>query len=112
MINIEKRNKVDIISFNVDKINALIADELKNEIIRVLDNSSPKVILDLKGVQYIDTTGFGCFLSVHKTARNNFGSVKFACPEPAIIGLFNTLNLNTVFEIFEDLEECIRSFRV
>ncbi|HQM68777.1 MAG TPA: STAS domain-containing protein, partial [Bacteroidales bacterium] len=74
MINIEKRNKVDIISFNVDKINALIADELKNEIIRVLDNSSPKVILDLKGVQYIDSTGFGCFLSVHKTARNNFGS--------------------------------------
>lgn len=112
MINIEKRNKVDIISFNVDKINALIADELKNEIIRVLDNSNPKVILDLKGVQYIDSTGFGCFLSVHKTARNNFGSVKFACPEPSVLNLFVTLNLNTIFEIFEDIEECIRSFRV
>ena len=112
MINIEKRNKVDIISFTVDKINALIADDLKNEIIRVLDNSSPKVILDLTGVQYIDSTGFGCFLSVYKTARNNFGSVKFACPEPAIVVLFRTLNLNTVFEIFEDLEDCIRSFRV
>ena len=81
MINIEKRNKVDIISFNVDKINALIADELKNEIIRVLDNSSPKVILDLKGVQYIDSTGFGCFLSVHKKP-GTFGSMKFGVPNP------------------------------
>jgi len=112
MINIEKRNKVDIISFNVDKINALIADDLKNEIIRVLDNANPRVILDLKGVHYIDSTGFGCFLSVFKTAKNNFGLMKFACPEPAIISLFETLNLTTIFEIFEDLEDCIKSFRV
>lgn len=112
MINIEKRNKVDIISFNVDKINALITDDLMHEIFRVLDNANPKVVVYLKGVQYIDSTGFGCFLSVFKTAKNNFGSMKFACPEPAIHRLFETLNLNTIFEIFEDLEDCIKSFRV
>ena len=111
MINIEKRNKVDIISFNVDKINALIADDLKNEVIRVLDNANPRVVLDLKGVNHIDSTGFGFFLSVFKTARNNYGSMKFACPEPAVVRLFETLNLNTIFEIFDDLEDCIKSFR-
>jgi anti-anti-sigma factor len=112
MINIEKRNKVDIISFNVDKINALIADDLKNDIIRILDNTNPRVVLNLKGVRYIDSTGFGCFLSVYKAARNNYGSMKFACPEPAIVRLLETLNLNTIFEIFDDLEDCIKSFRV
>ena len=112
MINIEKRNKVDIISFNVDKINALIADDLKNEISKVLDKTNPRVILDLKGIRYIDSTGFGCFLSVYKTAINNYGVLKFACPEPAIIKVFETLNLNSIFDIFGDLEDCINSFRV
>jgi len=112
MINIEKRNKVDIISFNVDKINALIADDLKNEISKVLNNTNPRVILDLKGIHYIDSTGFGCFLSVYKTAKNNYGVLKFACPEPAIIKVFETLNLNSIFDIFEDMEDCINSFRV
>ena len=112
MINIEKRNKVDIISFNVDKINALIADDLKNEISKVLNNTNPRVILDLKGIHYIDSTGFGCFLSVYKTAKNNYGVLKFVCPEPAIIKVFETLNLNSIFDIFGDLEDCINSFRV
>lgn len=111
MIYIQKRNKIDIITFAIDRINALISDDLKNEITQILENSNPRVILDLKGVQYIDSTGFGCFLSVHKTARSKFGILKFARPEPAVSKTLETLSLNTVFEIFENLDECIKSFR-
>ena len=78
MINIEKRDKIDIITFTVDRINALITDELRDEIGKVFENANSKVIIDLKGVQYIDSTGFGCFLSVMRTARNNYGILRFA----------------------------------
>jgi anti-anti-sigma factor len=110
MINIEKRNKIDIITFTVDRINALIADDLKNEISKVFENGNSRVILDLKGVQYIDSTGFGCFLSVMRTAKNSFGTLKFVCPEPAIMKVFETLNLQTVFEIYNSVNDCLRSF--
>lgn len=111
MINIERRDNIDIITFNVDKINAYIADDLKDEIIKIFENSNTMVILDLKGVQYIDSTGFGCFLSAHKAAKRNFGILKFACPEPGVLKAFETLNLNTIFEIFLNLDDCIKSFR-
>ncbi|HBE41386.1 MAG TPA: hypothetical protein DDW27_09315 [Bacteroidales bacterium] len=111
MINIEKQGRIDIITFNTDKINALIAEDLLNEINKVLDNSHPRVILDLKGIQYIDSTGFACFLSACKTAKNNFGILRFASPEPEVSKLFETLKLNTIFEIFENLNDCISSFR-
>ena len=109
MINIEKRNKIDIITFTVDRINALIADDLKNEISKVFENGNSRVILDLKGVQYIDSTGFGCFLSVMRTAKNRYGALKFVCPEPAIMKVFETLNLQTVFEIYDNMDDCLRS---
>lgn len=111
MINIEKKDKIDIISFSINNINALVTDKIREEITKVIDNSNSKVIIDLKGVEYIDSSGFGCFLSVMKAARNNYGVLKFANPEPKVMELFQTLHLHTVFQIFDNTDSCIRSFK-
>ena len=110
MINIEKADKIDIISFTVDKINALITDEIRDGINKVFDKSNSKVIIDLKGVEYIDSSGFGCFLTVMKTARSNYGVLKFVNPEPRVMELFHILYLHTIFQIYDDMETCKRSF--
>ncbi|NLA49657.1 MAG: STAS domain-containing protein [Bacteroidales bacterium] len=112
MISINKRDRIDIISINSDRIDALTAENLKNEIARVLNKTHPMVILNLEGVYYIDSTGFGCLLTAYKTARDNYGVLKFACSETKVSESFHILNLNTVFEIFENLEDCIRSFSI
>jgi anti-anti-sigma factor len=88
----------------------LIIDEIRETILKVFDNSNSKVIIDLKGVEYIDSSGFGCFLSVMRAARNNYGVLKFANPEPKITELFETLHLQTVFQIYPDMDSCLRSF--
>ncbi len=111
MVNFEKRNSVDIVTFSVDRINALVADEIRDLIIKLFDNTNTKVIIDLKGVQYIDSSGFGCFLSLFRAARDSYGIIKFASPEPNIKALFETLNLHTIFEIFPDTDSCIRSLK-
>ena len=110
MINIVRQGSIDIITFSTDRINALISDEIRDEIVKVFNVSHSKVIIDLSGVKYIDSSGFGCFLSVMKTARNNYGILRFAEPEPAIMDLFRTLHLHTVFQIYDDIQSCIRSF--
>jgi len=111
MINIEKRDRIEIISFTIDRINALITDELRNEIGRVIKNGSQKVIINLNNVNYIDSSGFGCLLSILKEAKNNYCIVKYASPEPEVAEVLKTLHLNTVFEIFDDLDQCVRSMR-
>lgn len=111
MINIEKRDNIELVSFTVNNINALIADEIKAGINKIFDNSNSKVIIDLKGVEYIDSSGFGCFLSAMRAARNNYGVLKFANPEPSVMTLFTTLHLHTIFEIFDNTDSCIRSFK-
>jgi len=111
MINIEKRDKIDIITFTVDKINALITDELRDQISKVFENANSRVIIDLRGVQYVDSSGFGCFLSIMRTARNNYGTLKFANTEPAVMQVIQTLNLHTVFDIYDDIDVCMRTLR-
>lgn len=111
MINIERRDKIDIITFSVNKINATTIDDIKEGVSKVFDKPNSKVILDLKGVDYIDSTGFACFLSLHKSAKNNFGILKFVNPESRVTELFQVLHLHTVFEIYDDLNTCLKSFR-
>lgn len=111
MISIETKDKVDIISFSINNINALITDEIRDRITKLFENSNSKVIIDLKGVEYIDSSGFGCFLSVMKAARNNYGVIKFANPEPRVDELFKILHLHTVFQIFDNVENCLNSFK-
>ena len=111
MISIERRDGIDIIAFNIDRINALITDELRDEIGKVFKNGSAKVIVSLKNVKYIDSSGFGCLLSIMKTAKNNYCTMKFASPEPDVMEVLKTLNLNTVFEIYDDLDQCVRSMK-
>jgi len=111
MVNFEKKNNVDIVTFSVDRINALVADEIRDLIIKLFDNPHAKVIIDLKGVQYIDSSGFGCFLSLYRAARDSYGVIRFAAPEPNIKALLETLNLHTIFEIFPDAESSIRTLK-
>lgn len=110
MINIEKKDKIEIVSFSVERINALIVDMIREEIMKVIDNPNSRVVINLKGVIYIDSSGFGCFLNLVRTSRNNYGIIKFASPEPSVNSVLETLNLHTVFQLYPDLDSCIRSF--
>jgi len=109
MINIEKTANADIVTFTIDKINALITEDIRAQIGKLFDIANSAVIINLQGVNYIDSSGFGCFLSIMKIARNNYGILKFVSPEPTVMEVFRTLHLDTVFEIYDNLETCLKT---
>ncbi len=110
MINVEKIRDINIISFNVSKINSLITEDIREKVYGIFNNQNTKNIIDLGGVSYIDSSGFGLMLSLLRTARNNFGILKLANPESSVKKMLETLQLVTVFEIYDKVDECIRSF--
>jgi anti-sigma B factor antagonist len=111
MVNFEKRDNIDIVTFNVAKINALNTEEIKEQVEQIISQPNSRIIIDLQGVEYIDSSGFGCLLSCLRKSRNNYGSLKISNPEPPVNAAIETLHLQTIFEIFDDIDECIRSFR-
>jgi anti-anti-sigma factor len=111
MITIERNDKIDIVSFSINRINALITEEIREKILKIFENNTnSKVIINLTGVEYIDSSGFGCFLTIMKAARNSYSILKFANPEPEVSKVFDTLQLKSIFQIYEDMDSCIRSF--
>ena len=111
MIELERRDGVDIVKFSINRINALVSEEIKGSITKILDKSNIRLIIDLGSVEYIDSSGFGCLLSLMRTARDNYSQMKIVCSQQSVMTLFETLHLQTIFEIFSDLDDCISSFK-
>ncbi len=111
MLKIEKVENIEVAKFeDVQKFNALITEKVKEELAQLFQKPNTKLILDLEGVKYIDSSGFGVFLSVMKMANNNYGFFKICNIAPEVMELFKLLQLHNIFDIYDDLQDCIKSF--
>jgi anti-sigma B factor antagonist len=69
-----------------------------------------KIVLDLAGVDYIDSTGLGALVICATSLRKMGGNVKLLNLTPRNIELLVMTKLATVFEIFTDETEAVNSF--
>ena len=72
---------------------------------------SPKVVLNLHEVNYIDSGGLGTLVSLYTTARNAGGAVKLARLSQRVGDLLQITKLLTIFEVFDDEEVAAQSFK-
>jgi len=113
MIKTENINGILISSFDgVTRFNALIAESVKEELKKLYTAPNTRLILDLNGILFIDSTGFGVFLSVMITANNNYGYFKLCNLCEEVMELFKLLQLHNVFEIYNTREDALKSFTV
>lgn len=69
-----------------------------------------KVIVDLGGVTYIDSSGVGMLVAKLKTLKERGGDLKLVNLSPRAESLFGMLKLFIVFERFDDEAAALRSF--
>ena len=111
MLKVEQVNNINIATFeNINRFNALITEPVKEQLNSLFTKPNTKLILNLEGVNFIDSSGFGVFLSVMKTANINYGQFKICNINKEVMELFKLLQLHNVFEIYSNLDDCIASF--
>ncbi|MDK2978156.1 MAG: anti-sigma factor antagonist [Bacteroidales bacterium] len=111
MLKNETKNGVEILSFdNINKLNILIAQTLKEEVAQYLTKANTKLILNLDGIEYVDSSGFGALLSILRNAKNNDSQFKICNVSPDVMELVKLLQLHNVFDICDNIDECLNSF--
>jgi anti-sigma B factor antagonist len=112
MLKTESQNGVLIVKFNnTNRFNALIAEPVKEELKSYFSTPNLKMVLNLEKIEFIDSTGFGVFLSIMKTANNNYGSFKIANISEDVLELFKLLQLHNVFELYNTVDDAVKSFQ-
>lgn len=111
MLKSEILDDTTVVSFeDTNKFHALNADSVKEQLNAHFKQENTKLIINLDGIKFIDSTGFGVFLSVLKTANTKSGQLKLCNVAPEVYDLLKLLQLHTVFSIQTSVDECINSF--
>jgi len=111
MLESKESNGIIVVNFKgTDRFNAHITEPVKESLLSHYNKPEIKLILDLRDIKFIDSSGFSVLLSAMKAANNQNGQFKICNVASDVKELFQVLQLHNVFELYNTLEECIESF--
>ncbi len=96
---------------DTNRFNSPIVEPVKEHLLEFFTKPNVNLAFDLQGITFIDSSGFGVFLSVLKAASNNYGQFKICNVSSEVMELFKLLQLHHVFEIYDELDACMESYK-
>jgi anti-sigma B factor antagonist len=85
-------------------------DELKAKAKDLLEQGNKKLIIDLGGVTYVNSSGIGALVSIHSMYQKAGGKIKLCNMSKGIENVFVITKLTSVFDVTEEREEAIKKF--
>lgn len=79
--------------------------------VRMVITQSKRIVLNLAGVNYIDSGGLGTLVALYASARSNGGVIKLANLTQRVGDLLQVTKLVTIFDIYDSEEKAIQSFQ-
>ncbi len=83
---------------------------LRENLKRVL-NSNRRVVLNLSGVNYIDSGGLGTLVGVYSSARSSGADIKLTGLGQRLRDVLQITKLVTVFEVYDNEQQAIAAFQ-
>jgi anti-anti-sigma factor len=80
------------------------AGPLEEQVNWALQGRRPHLVFDLNEVTFVDSTGLGLLVSVHRRAEAGGGWLHLARPSQHLRRLLEATNLDQLFELYPDVE--------
>lgn len=81
------------------------------DFVKGLLQESKKIIVNLREVNYIDSGGLGTLVGLYTSAHSVGGTIKLSNLTHRVGELLQVTKLVTVFEVFDNEQKAIQSFR-
>jgi anti-sigma B factor antagonist len=83
---------------------------LRENVRALLADGSKHILVNLAGVDYVDSSGLGEIVSAFATAKREDTTLKLLNLTERVHGLLQMTKLLTIFETFETEQDAVRSF--
>ena len=102
----------DILVFDIlnKRATVEISGNVKNELLKQIDEGMNKVIVNLEKAEYVDSSFLGILVAGLKRATMKDGDLKIIGLQPAVKSMFELTRLYRIFDIFDSKDEAIKSF--
>ena len=84
---------------------------LRDALGKMIDDETPKVVVDLDGVPFMDSSGLGALMGGVRRLREAGGDLAIACTKEQHLKLFNITGFGEGVSIAPTAEEAAKGFR-
>ncbi len=110
-IAVRRSGDVTIVDFN-GRMAVGVSDTVFPRMIReVLAEGSKKILLNLSGMDYIDSNGMGELVQSYKESQRAGASLRLLKPQDRVAKSLRLTNLLPMFAVYESEEEALKAFR-
>jgi anti-sigma B factor antagonist len=97
-------HKVILVSGEVDLYNV---SELKKALFSITDGKYHSVIVDMKNVNYMDSSGIGALVAGQKKMRAHNGKFALMKPTEDVLNILKLATLDKFFKIYESEDDIV-----
>jgi anti-sigma B factor antagonist len=83
------------------EVDLYTAPRLQTELAALVRDGVSRLVVDLSGVEFCDSTGMNVLLSAMKRMREHGGSLELAAPRSAVRRILQVTGLDTVFSVHD-----------
>ena len=87
-------------------------DEFKAKAKDLIEQGNKKLVLDLGGITYINSSGIGALVGIHSMYQKSDGKIKLCNVAKGVQNVFVITKLTSVFDVEEDRQQAINSLKV
>ncbi len=106
----ENKDGITIIHIENERLDSIIASDLKTELLLSVDEGANKILIDLSRVNYADSSGLGALLFGLRQLKNLGGQMKLLAANNKVMNLIRIARLDNFLLNYEDKEDALTSF--
>ncbi|MCL7365014.1 anti-sigma factor antagonist BldG [Streptomyces ardesiacus] len=89
------------------EIDVYTGPKLREQLVELVNDGSFHLVVDMEGVDFLDSTGLGVLVGGLKRVRAHEGSLRLVCNQERILKIFRITGLTKVFPIHTSVEEAV-----
>jgi anti-sigma B factor antagonist len=91
------------------EIDVYTAPKLRESLLNLVDSGNYQLIIDMEGVEFLDSTGLGVLVGGLKRVRAHDGAIDLVCTQGRILRIFRITGLSNVFSIYDSVEAALEA---
>ncbi len=107
--NVAEMNEVRVVNLS-GSIDVSYSSELRTTLKNMVDTGTTGIIINLKDVNFIDSSGLGIFVAIYKMLKPLGGSISLVNPQKTVLRIFDLTGTRKVFQIFDTLDEALKNY--
>ena len=109
-LTVREDGSITVIKVEGDLVIGAPEAEFKKTVLQLLERGRVNLLIDLSDVGFLDSSGLGALVRAMTTSQNEGGQTKLLGAGPQVRKLLEMTKLDSVFEMFDDLETAASSF--